>query len=90
MSNFLKKEYSLINDIFCCSINDKSTQKVTNFYKETPFPNYKENDDRLSILEKGNKNILAYQFKKFIGLKKSFRSGLRHWPISKFLFHWNE
>ena len=59
-----------MNDIFCCSINDKSTQKVTNFYKETPFPNYKENDDRLSILEKGNKNILAYQFKKFIGLKK--------------------
>ena len=70
MSNFLKKEYFLINDIFCCNINDKSTQKVTNFYKETPFPNYKENDDRVSILEKGNKNILAYQFKKFIGLKK--------------------
>ncbi len=70
MSNFLKKEYFLTNDIFCCNINDKSTQKVTNFYKETPFPNYKENDDRVSILEKGNKNILAYQFKKFIGLKK--------------------
>ena len=42
MSNFLKKEYSLINNIFCCNINDKSTQKVTNFYKETPFPNYKK------------------------------------------------
>ena len=68
--NFLKKEYFLTNDIFCCNINDKSTQNVTNFYKETPFPNYKENDDRVSILEKGNKNILAYQFKKFIGLKK--------------------
>ena len=70
MSNFLKKNYTLIDNIFCCNISDKSTQKVTNFYKETPFPNYKEDDDRASILEKGDKNILANQFKKYIGLNK--------------------
>ena len=52
MSNFLKKNYTLIDNIFCCNISDKSTQKVTKFYKETPFPNYKEDDDRASILEK--------------------------------------
>tara|TARA_Y100000816_G_scaffold288579_1_gene273401 strand:- start:2990 stop:3889 length:900 start_codon:yes stop_codon:yes gene_type:complete len=70
MSNFLKKNYTLIDNIFCCNISDKSTQKVTNFYKETPFPNYKEDDDRASILEKGDKNVLANQFKKYIGLNK--------------------
>ena len=70
MSNFLKKDYTLIDNIFCCNISDKSTQKVTNFYKETPFPNYKEDDDRASILEKGDKNVLANQFKKYIGLNK--------------------
>ena len=70
MEKFLKKEYVLKDNIFCFKITDKSTKEVLNFYKETPFPNYKVDDDKTSILEKGDKNILASQFKKFIGLKK--------------------
>ena len=70
MEKFLKKEYVLKDNIFCFKITDKSTKEVLNFYKETPFPNYKVDDDKTSILEKGEKNILASQFKKFIGLKK--------------------
>ena len=71
MNEFLKKNYSKIHDIYCFEINDTSTKKVTEFYTKTPFPNYKENDDKSSITEKGDANLLAKQFKKFIGFKKN-------------------
>ena len=71
MENFLKKKYQNLDGILSFEIKDIETKKVTNFYKETPFPNYKDNDDRQTILEKGNKNFLANQFKKFIGHKKN-------------------
>ena len=71
MDDFLKKEYKLNNDIFSFKIEDSSTNKVTNFYKESPFPNYKDTDNKSTILEKGDKNTLAAQFKKFIGYKKN-------------------
>ncbi len=67
---FLKKKFEIKNDIISFKIKDNKTKKVTEFYKITPFPNYKENDDKQSMLVKGNKNLLACQFKKFIGYKK--------------------
>lgn len=70
MHKFLKKDCNSINGIISFKIDDQETQKVTNFYKVTPFPNYKINDNKKTILEKGNNNTLAYQFKKFIGYKK--------------------
>ena len=70
MSEFLKKQFIVKNDIISFDIKDSSTKKVIDFYKETPFPNYKKNDNRSSILKKGDNNILASQFKKFIGFKK--------------------
>jgi ubiquinone/menaquinone biosynthesis C-methylase UbiE len=69
--NFLKKKFRLINGIISIQVNDKETKKVTDFYKKTPFPNYKKNDNKVSIQEKGNKNFLAAQFKKFIGYNKN-------------------
>jgi len=71
MENFLKKKYENKDGILSFEIKDSETNKVTNFYKETPFPNYKENDNKQTILEKGNKNFLANQFKKFIGHQKN-------------------
>ena len=72
MEDFLKKK-SISNDkILSFEIKDASTNKVTNFYKESPFPNYKDTDNKSTILEKGDKNTLASQFKKFIGYKKIF------------------
>ena len=71
MSNFLKKKFVTNNNICCFDISDNSTKKVIDFYKESPFPNYKLDDNKLSILEKGNNNTLAFQFKKFIGFKKT-------------------
>ena len=70
MSGYLKKPFEIKNGIYSYSIKDIETKKVTEFYKITPFPNYKDDDDKQSILEKGNRNILASQFKKFIGYNK--------------------
>ena len=56
MSDFLKKDYKVENNIYTFKIEDSSTNKVTSFYKESPFPNYKDTDDRSTILEKGDKN----------------------------------
>ena len=71
MSEYIKKPFKNKNGIFSFSIGDAETKKVTEFYKITPFPNYKDNDDKQSILEKGNKNLLAQKFKNFIGFKKN-------------------
>ena len=68
--NFLKKKTNKEDGIFKFEINDNETKKVTSFYKESPFPNYKSNDDKSTILDKGNKNYLTSKFKNFIGYKK--------------------
>ena len=71
MSDFIKKPFNKNNNIISFRIDDKETKKVTEFYKTTPFPNYKSDDNKQTILDKGNKNQLAKQFKKFIGYKKN-------------------
>ena len=68
---FLKKESVIKDNIISTNIKDNITKKVTDFYKISPFPNYKSNDNKATILEKGDKNLLAEQFKKFIGYKKN-------------------
>ena len=70
MEDFLKKERYSNDKILSFEIKDSSTNKVTKFYKESPFTNYKDTDNKSTILEKGDKNALAAQFKKFIGYKK--------------------
>ena len=71
MEEFLKKKSFYQNGIYSFEIKDEKTKKVTDFYKEKPFPNYKENDTKESIGRKGDKNFLASQFKNFIGYKKN-------------------
>ena len=68
---FLKKNLEDNDGLLSFPITDDKTKKVTDFYKITPFPNYKTNDDRRTILEKGNRNTLAQQFKKYIGNNKT-------------------
>lgn len=60
--NFLKKKINKEDGIFKFEINDNETKKVTNFYKESPFPNYKSNDDKSTILDKGNNNYFLIIF----------------------------
>ena len=71
MSDYIKKPFEKKNGIYSFPVSDTETKKVTDFYKVTPFPNYKDDDDKQTILNKGNKNILAQKFKNFIGYKKN-------------------
>ena len=68
--SFLKKKLIQNGLIYKQSIKDSSTKKVADFYKESPFPNYKNDDNKDTILKKGEKNFLASSFKEFIGYKK--------------------
>lgn len=71
MVSFLKKKFIEKNGVFSFTINDLKTKKVTDFYKTSPFPNYKDDETKQSIVDKGNKNLLAKQFKEFIGHNKN-------------------
>ena len=53
-------------------IQDKTTRSVTDFYEVEPFPNYSINEDKRSLLSKGDKNELSKKLKDLIGLNKSF------------------
>ena len=67
---YLKKELKEIDGIDQVELSDQTVQNVSKFYTAHPFPNYKENDDKISISERGNNNFLASQFKKFVGYDK--------------------
>ena len=71
MDNFLKKECVDKKGILSFEIQDEKTKKVIDFYNERPFPNYKDDDNKQTILRKGDKNFLANQFKNFIGYRKN-------------------
>ena len=49
---FLKKDLKKKDLIYSNEILDSETIKVTNFYKVSPFPNYKINDNKTTILKK--------------------------------------
>ncbi|MDC3127349.1 class I SAM-dependent methyltransferase [Candidatus Pelagibacter bacterium] len=70
MNDFLKKNLEEVDGILRLKLNNSIVKKVSEFYTSNPFPNYKIDDDKISILEKGNKNLLANQFKKFVGHNK--------------------
>ena len=67
---FLKKKFEKSGNIFSYKIENNITKNVTSFYNIKPFPNYDESDNKATILNKGNKNYLAKQFKDFVGFKK--------------------
>ena len=69
--NFFKQILPKSDLIYKKEITDIKTLSVTNFYKESPFPNYNLDDNKGTILEKGNKNYLTSKFKDFIGYKKN-------------------
>ena len=69
--NLLLEKYQLVDDIYTFKSKDKNFIKIQKFYNKNPFPNYEINDDRLSILKKGNQNLLVKNLKNKIGLNKS-------------------
>jgi 2-polyprenyl-3-methyl-5-hydroxy-6-metoxy-1,4-benzoquinol methylase len=68
---FFKKKYFIEDEIIKFQISDDITKKVANFYNIKPFPNYNDNDNRQTLLHKGNKNQLTCKFKNHVGFSKN-------------------
>ena len=68
---FNNKNFNLNDGIFDFKLKDGVASKVGKFYEENPFPNYRINDNKQTILQIGEKNTLLKEFKKFIGFNKS-------------------
>ena len=71
MKNLFKSQkYKYKEGIFDFNIDDSVTKIIKKFYEDTPFPNYKNSDNKVSILEIGNRNYFMKNLKKFIGNNK--------------------
>jgi len=70
MTKIFKEGFTSKENLIQFSIKDKVVKEVINFYTEAPFPNYEDEDDKSTINLKGDKNILAKEFKDFIGFNK--------------------
>ena len=68
--NFLKKEASIEDNILRFNISENTAKSVIEFYSKKPFPNYKNHDSKLTIMNSGDKNYLAKTFKQNIGFNK--------------------
>ena len=55
---FSNKNYTLKDGIVDFNLKDEVTQKVGKFYEEDPFPNYRIDDNKQTILNIGERNIL--------------------------------
>ena len=51
--NLFKKNYKIENGIIKFENFNETTKQVQEFYKNDPFPNYRENDTKQTILNIG-------------------------------------
>ena len=68
---YFKKKYLIEDYIIKFQVTDNITKKVADFYNNNPFPHYENNDNKHTLLFKGDKNPLAHQFKKYVGFNKN-------------------
>ena len=68
---FKNKKFTQNDDILDFDVKDPVTLKVKEFYEKFPFPNYKVNDNKQTILEVGNQNPFLKELKNFIGFNKT-------------------
>ena len=67
-----KLQPKLKDGIISFDLQDKTTKSVTQFYEIEPFPNYSSDENKRSLLDKGDNNYLSKKLKEFIGFNKSF------------------
>jgi SAM-dependent methyltransferase len=72
LRKYFKKEFTSSGNLVSFPVLGQVTKKVTEFYDIAPFPNYKDNDNKSTILERGNRNRLSRRLKEFIGFNRSF------------------
>ena len=67
----LINELKLQNGIYSLDYNNNFTKEIEFFYNYKPFPNYKKSDNKLSINNIGNNNLITKKLKKEIGFNKN-------------------
>ena len=65
-----KIKFKKNDGIYTFKKNNDFSEKIDNFYSVEPFPSYAKDDNKLSILNKGNKNLIAKKLKDEIGFGK--------------------
>lgn len=81
-----KNGYHYENGIYVYSFNDKIVEKIKNFYRDDPFPNYEIDDDKATIKRRGDNNRYTNELKKFIGYgKKIIEIGAGTCQLSNYL-----
>ena len=70
VNKIFKKNFIQDDNLISFYVDNIVTKKVNDFYNEAPFPHYGDYDDKSSINLKGDKNLLARNFKNYIGLNK--------------------
>ena len=68
---FLNDGFKIIDGIYSFEVKDNTTNLVSNFYDEAPFPHYDKKENKDTILAKGNANIIASQLKKNFSFNKN-------------------
>ena len=74
----LKTKLELVDGIKSSKIEDKIAKKVTKFYTNKPFPNYKIDDDKITISKKGNNKEAINFFLKTLKLNPNHIKALNN------------
>ena len=69
--SIFKYNFKKLEDIYIKDIPDTFALNVKKFYEHDPFPNYKIDDTKQSILDIGNKNFFSRFLKKQISFNKT-------------------
>ena len=66
-----KKNFYLEDEIVKFNITNFTTKSIIEFYNTAPFPYYKKDDNKHTIVEIGERNIFTKHLKEFIGFNKN-------------------
>ena len=65
-------QFKYDDGILCSEIKDNTTLKVSEFYTDSPFPNYQGYENRFMLEKIVSENVFLNDLKKHIGLGKKF------------------
>ena len=58
----LKNGFKILKNISIFTITNKTTNVVKDFYYNESFPNYNDNDSKLTLVDKGDKNLFINSY----------------------------
>ena len=66
-----RKKLIEFEDLYISKIENSTSRKISNFYNDKPFPNYKENENLVTFLNRGDNNLFIRNLKKHVGMGKT-------------------